>query len=487
MSERKYSSLSCRASTARRRSVTSMSVPSMTVSGGVALLDAARALQDPDRGAVAAAQADLGAGLRSGLGQTPEKGVARRRIGVEVPEVVSPGLLARGESEHPGERRVAVDDPARTRRAVDAREAALEVVPETRLGGAAGLLDLAQPGHVRGDPGRAEQIAARVADRGGPERERHERAVFAAMSRLVLDVAFSLQDPFEGPQVPCRVAGNHPVRHRTADHLLGRGAVDPARGRVDERPPAEGIRRPDELVRVLDEVAVALFAEPDDRVGSALFDEFIMSRRMGANKPRRRAPPQPAAARNAAGASAAATATAIQRRSPVQRDSATLAPAAMKRTRSTECRVPPYGYRSSTPPAAAKSTGSARSSAAGRPPAREHRDAGDEQEERHDAGRGRRKRVVEERERLPAEKRDDALGSAPEVRLGEPGRPAPPPRARPRAAATGACARGTPRRPREPRTPRPMPRSGAATAAAGRRARRNTRTPPRRTGRPRSG
>src|SRR5262249_27649939 len=130
-----------------------------------------------------------------------------------------------------------------------------------------------------------------------------------------------------------------------ADHLLRGAAVDPTRRVVDEGPPAEGVRRPDELVRVFDQVAVPLLARADDRAGLLVFDGGIMRPRSGrrqadgSGRARRTQP----AEKNAAGASAAATRTATQRRCPVSADTAAATPAATKSARSIEWRVPPYG------------------------------------------------------------------------------------------------------------------------------------------------
>ena len=240
--------------------------------GGRAFLDQVHVLQDPHRAAVLAAQAHLGVRQRALLPQSREERVAVAGFRVEVPAVAAPHLLAGGVAQHPGEGLVAVDDPAVERRAVHAGQVALEEIAKPRLGHAARLLDLALPGDVRGDPGRAEQVALGVPHGRRLEGQRDELAVLPAVAGLVLDVALPLEDPFERLQVLAGLARDHPVGHGPPDHFLGRAPVDAAGGRIDERPAAEGIRGPDELVGVLDELAVALLARSEAVVRFAASD-----------------------------------------------------------------------------------------------------------------------------------------------------------------------------------------------------------------------
>ena len=285
--DRKYSSLSRSASAARRRSVTSISVPSMTVSGG---------RPSSIRLALSITQADPPSRrLRQTSESARAPGSARRAVNAsrtDGSEWNSRRLRPRASSREakPSSRaKAALQSRIRpvAGRAIDAGRAALEVMPESRLGGPARLLDLAQAGDVGGDPGHPEQVSAGVADGRRLERERDGRSVLAPMAGLVMHVALALENSLECPEIPRRSLRGHPVGHRPADHLLRSAAVDPAGRAVDERPAAERVRRPDQLVRVLDEVAVALFARADGRAGFSVFDENIMSRRERSNKPRR--------------------------------------------------------------------------------------------------------------------------------------------------------------------------------------------------------
>ena len=254
-----------------------------------ALFDPARALDHPDRcrrrgAAGSTSESVAGPRLRQARGN------ASRTDGSEWNSRRLRPRASSREAKPSSRAKAALQSRIRPsrRRAIDAGEAALEVMPESRLGGPARLLDLAQAGDVGGDPGRPEQVAAGVADGRRLERERDEAFRPCAGGGSRAGRSARPRGFARAPAGPApRPLRGHPVGHRPADHLLRSAAVDPAGRAVDERPAAERVRRPDQLVRVLDEVAVALFARADGRAGFSVFDENIMSRRERSNKPRR--------------------------------------------------------------------------------------------------------------------------------------------------------------------------------------------------------
>src|SRR5262249_30767250 len=124
----------------------------------VGSLDEVLALEDPDGAAVLPAQADLVVRQVLPLEQLGDGGLAVFALQVHVPRRLLEHLLARRVAEDPRERLVAVEDPAVERRAVDAREVALEEGPVALLGQLQRLLDLA----AAADVGHGADAAARA-------------------------------------------------------------------------------------------------------------------------------------------------------------------------------------------------------------------------------------------------------------------------------------------------------------------------------------
>src|SRR5262249_19756351 len=129
----------------------------------VGALDEALALEDPDRAAVLAPEADLVVRQVLPLEQLGDRGLAVLALQVHVPGGLLEHLLARGVAEDAREGLVAVEDPAVERGAVHAREVALEEGAVAFLGEPQRLLDLAPSadvGHGADAAGRPPLAAA---------------------------------------------------------------------------------------------------------------------------------------------------------------------------------------------------------------------------------------------------------------------------------------------------------------------------------------